>query len=142
MKIAFQVAFALASTGVASVELKGGKTVHKQFKVPINLNSSDAPCCNISRQSPIVELIRQCKVVLIDEATMLQKKAYEAIDRTLQDLLRNDHVFGGKVVIFSGDWKQTLPVLPKASRATVVGSTLKSTSFWRNIKQKSLTQQV
>ena len=136
------VAFGLASTGVASVELKSGKTVHRQLKVPLNLDFSDYPTCAISRQSPLASLIEQCRVILIDEATMLNNKAYGAIDRTFQDIMRNEHTFGGKVLVFAGDWQQTLPVIPRASRATIVGSTLKNAEFWQDVTQLSLTMQM
>ena len=136
------VAFGLATTGVASVELKNGQTVHRQLKVPLNLDLTDTPSCSISRQSPLADLIARCKVILIDEATMLNRKAYEAIDRTLRDVLRCDHTFGGKVIVFAGDWKQCLPVVPGASRATIVGSTLQNTTFWPSVTQVSLTTQM
>jgi hypothetical protein len=43
---------------------------------------------------------------------MQHKHAIEAVDRTLQDLLENNSPFGGKIVLFGGDFRQTLPVIP------------------------------
>ena len=47
-----------------------------------------------------------------------------AVSRMLKDLTNNDNFFGGKIVIFCGDLRQTLPVIPKASRSVVVNASL------------------
>ena len=38
--------------------------------------------------------------------------ALEIIDRTLRDVMNNDLLFGGKIVILGVDFRQLLPVLP------------------------------
>ena len=38
-----------------------------------------------------------------------------AVSRMLKDITNNDNFFGGKIVIFCDDPRQTLPVTPKAS---------------------------
>ena len=49
-----------------------------------------------------------------------------AVSRMLKDITitNNDNFFGGKIVIFCGDPRQTLPVIPKASRSVVVNASL------------------
>ena len=47
-----------------------------------------------------------------------------AVSRMLKDLNNNDNFFGGKIVIFCGDPRQTLPVISKASRSVVVNASL------------------
>ena len=57
---------------------------------------------------------------------MIKRDVFEAVDRTFRDILDRDDVpFGGIVVCFSGDFRQTLPVIPGANRAEVVSSCLK-----------------
>jgi hypothetical protein len=57
---------------------------------------------------------------------MMKKEIFKAVDRTLRDILDcSTTPFGGIVVCFSGDFRQTLPVIPGASRAEVVGVCLK-----------------
>lgn len=46
----------------------------------------------------------------------------EAVDRTLKDLMRSKLAFAGKVKIFSGDFLQILPVVPRGCRARVATS--------------------
>jgi hypothetical protein len=38
--------------------------------------------------------------------------------------------FGGKLVIFAGDWRQVLPVVVRGGRAQVVNACLKSSVLW------------
>ncbi|GJY09724.1 DNA helicase [Tanacetum coccineum] len=46
-----------------------------------------------------------------DEAPMNDKRCFEALDRTLRDLMNaSEIVFGGKIVVLGGDFRQTLPV--------------------------------
>ena len=45
-----------------------------------------------------------------------------AVSRMLKDITNNDNFFGGKIVIFCDDPRQTLPVTPKASWSVVVRS--------------------
>ena len=42
----------------------------------------------------------------------------------LKDITNNDNLFGGKIVIFCGDPRQTLHEIPKASRSVVVSASL------------------
>jgi hypothetical protein len=39
--------------------------------------------------------------------------------------------FGGKVVVFSGDFRQILPVIPKGSREDIVGACLSRSLLWK-----------
>ncbi|KAG3193902.1 hypothetical protein PC128_g9825 [Phytophthora cactorum] len=48
---------------------------------------------------------------------MTHRFQYDAVDRTLRDLLKNDMPFGGVTMLLSGDFRQTLPVIPRAGPA-------------------------
>ena len=49
----------------------------------------------------------------------------EAVSRSLQDICGNDQAyFGGKVVCFCGDFRQTLPVVPGGSSGQVIEACL------------------
>ena len=60
---------------------------------------------------------------------MQHKYAIEAVDQTIQDLLSNNNPFGGITVLFGGDFRQTLPVIPHGSRQQVVAASLKRSSL-------------
>lgn len=41
----------------------------------------------------------------MDEATMVHKHAFDALDSTLKDLMSNlTELFGGKTIVFGGDF--------------------------------------
>ncbi|XP_021775328.1 uncharacterized protein LOC110739171 [Chenopodium quinoa] len=57
---------------------------------------------------------------LTSSATMTHRHAYEAIDRSLRDLTGVDVPFGDKVILFSGDFRRILPVVPKGTKAQTI----------------------
>lgn len=56
----------------------------------------------------------QADLIIWDEAPMANKLAFEALDRTLRDIIgyhrpeKLDHPFGGKTVLLGGDFRQIL----------------------------------
>ena len=56
---------------------------------------------------------------------MMQKMAFETLDRTFRDILDNDHPFGGLIIVMCGDFCQLLPVVPKGSQAQIVMASIK-----------------
>lgn len=97
-----------ASTGVAAELLFEGATVHRKFYIGRELED-DTPV-KISRHSNAAEFMRAVNVIIIDEITMLNNKVVSYIDRLLRDANNTTQDFGGKVVVWSGDFKQILPV--------------------------------
>ena len=49
----------------------------------------------------------------MNEVTMLNKYKYglQCIDKLLKEIMNNQEPFGGKIVVLSGDFRQTLPVV-------------------------------
>ncbi|KAL0860020.1 hypothetical protein ABMA27_010335 [Loxostege sticticalis] len=70
---------------------------------------------------------------------MAHRKAVEAVDRTLRDIRQNDQPMGGVTMLFCGDFRQTLPVVPRGTKADEIRACLKSSSLWRHIKRVHLT---
>ncbi len=98
------IALAVASSGIASLLLDGGRTAHSRFKIPLDLHASST--CSISKQSDAARLLRETRLIIWDEAPMMNKYAFEAVDRTLKDICDSEDLFGGKVVVLSGDFRQ------------------------------------
>jgi len=46
--------------------------------------------------------------------------------------------FGGKVVVFGGDFRQILPVVIKGGREDIVGSCLRRSILWKDVKLMTL----
>jgi len=47
------------------------------------------------------------------------------INCLLKDIMDNDVPFGGKTIVLGGDFRQVLPVIPHASRASTVQNSIK-----------------
>lgn len=133
----------VASSGIATLLLEGGRTTHSRFAIAINIVEDSM--CHILYDSDLADLIRQAKLIIWDEAPMIQSFCYEAFDRTLRDICRLDpsqpsnYVFGGNVVMFGGDFRQILPVIPNASRNDVVHATINSSYLWQHCNVMNLT---
>ncbi|KAG6629755.1 hypothetical protein CIPAW_14G107300 [Carya illinoinensis] len=91
------VALATASSGVAASILPGGRTTHSRFKIPLDTDEHNI-CC-VSKQSAIAKLLR-----------VARKQHIQALDKMLRDINDSELTFGGKVVVFGGDFRQVLPV--------------------------------
>jgi ATP-dependent DNA helicase PIF1 len=62
---------------------------------------------------------------------MTNRHAVEALDINLRDILdKEDLPFGGMTVVFGGDFRQTLPVVRKGSRAQIVDASLCRSYLW------------
>jgi hypothetical protein len=90
--------------------------------------------CNVSKQSGTGKLMQDCSLIIWDEASMSQKTPVEVLDRTMQDLHHNNSPMGGCTVLFSGDFRQILPVVTRGSRADEVNASLKRSYLWPYIK--------
>jgi hypothetical protein len=50
-----------------------------------------------------------------------------------------DIPFGGKIIVFGGDFRQVLPVVLHGSEADIVDASLKRSPLWRHVKVMKLT---
>ena len=105
------------------------------------LSPSEESTLAISAQSNLAKLIRSSKLLLIDEATMLDKYMLEAMDRTLRDIMtRPNDPFGGKIILLAGDFRQCLPVVPGANRAGIVEHSINKSHLWDSFRILTLSQ--
>jgi len=63
---------------------------------------------------------------------MINRLTFESFDRTLHDIMKNvvntisNLSFGGRTMVFGGDFCQFLSVVPKGGRAYIIHATIKS----------------
>ena len=107
-----------AWTGIASILLQNGVTVHNLFKLPVPV--LDTSSCNISPSSPYAEYIRCLSLILIDEASMIPNDATDAIDRALRDIMNNNIPFGGKLVVFGKTCRKSPPVVVRGTATKIL----------------------
>ena len=131
------IALATGTTGIAANLLLLGRTFHSRFKAP--LTPTENQVFPITGQSVLTKLLQMAKLIIVDEATMLHKVHLENLDLTLRDLLMVNEPFAGKVIILSGDWRQTLPVVKSASRAQIVNICLNRSHLWDKFTIRTLS---
>ncbi|XP_071740567.1 uncharacterized protein [Rutidosis leptorrhynchoides] len=83
----------------------------------------------------MVTLLQNIDLIVWDEAPMNDKHCFEALDRSLRDILGNtEEYFGGKSVILGGDFKQTLPILTKGGKLAILGACITTSHLWQRFK--------
>ncbi|KAF7808074.1 ATP-dependent DNA helicase PIF1-like [Senna tora] len=101
------IVLAVASSGIASQLIPGGRTAHSRCAIPLNIDGNST--CHIVQGSNLAELMVHTKLIIWDEAPMAHRHCFEALDCTLRDIMKSQnpelsrHPFGGKVVVFGGD---------------------------------------
>ncbi|KAM0010388.1 putative DNA helicase [Helianthus debilis subsp. tardiflorus] len=134
-----KVVLVVAASGIASLLLPSGRTAHSRFKIPLDL--TDESVCHIKKGTHLGMLIKETVLIVWDEAPMSGRRCYEALDRALKDLADdNTKPFGGKSILLGGDFRQTLPVVPKSTKATLLALTLPRSHLWRHFKVFKLTE--
>jgi hypothetical protein len=133
------IAIATATSGVAASIMPGGRTAHSRFKIPLSIQ--DGGVCNFTQQSGTATLLRRASLILWDEATMTKRQAIEALDKSMRDIMDKPGLpFGGKTIVFGGDFRQVLPVVRKGTRAQIINSTLRRSYLWGYMHQLRLVQ--
>lgn len=134
-----KIALAVASSGIAATLLEGGRTAHATFKLPLKIAIDDTnTVCSISKQSSTGKLMRDCSLIVWDEATMSNKTSVEALDRTMRDLRSKNSPMGGCTILFSGDFRQILPVVTRGTRADEINASLKRSYLWPHVNKLEL----
>ncbi|XP_070003326.1 uncharacterized protein [Nicotiana sylvestris] len=80
------IVLTIASSGIASLLLSGGRTAHLRFVIP--LNPTEDSTCNIKQGSPPANLITKTKLIIWDEEPMIHRYYFEDLDQTFRDILR------------------------------------------------------
>ncbi|UYV61205.1 hypothetical protein LAZ67_1003811 [Cordylochernes scorpioides] len=90
------------------------------------------------------KLLKTAKLLIIDECTMAHRHALLLIDRLLREVMSESVSFkcqipfGGKVIVFGGDFRQCLPVIPNGTRTEIVDSCIKQSYLWSNFSRLPL----
>ncbi|KAI8536933.1 hypothetical protein RHMOL_Rhmol10G0295100 [Rhododendron molle] len=125
------VVVSVASSGIASLLLVGGRTAHSTFSIPLDVLEDSF--CSFSKQSLQAEMFRKTRLIIWDEVPMQHRYCVETVDRTFQDICDNNKPFGGITVVLGGDFRQILPVIPKGVREQIVGASLRRSVLWNGM---------
>jgi ATP-dependent DNA helicase PIF1 len=129
-----KIALAVASSGIASLLLPGGRTPHSRFKIPLDISQNSM--CSIKKNTHLAELIQNTSLIVWDEAPVNHRYCFEALDRTLRDIMSDKRPnaenmqFGGITVVLGGDFRQTLPVIKNATKQHILKSCIVNSYLW------------
>ena len=142
-----KICLALASSGIASILLTGGRTAHSRFKIPLAVTSETS--LKVSKRNVLGKLLIACDVVIWDESPMQSKNVFSSVDRLLRYLMGthspggiftpHPQPFGGKYFLFGGDFRQNTPVVPKQNRAGIVSQLISRCDWWPKVHTIKLT---
>ncbi|PLW53762.1 hypothetical protein PCANC_04447 [Puccinia coronata f. sp. avenae] len=127
----------VASTGVAALLLRFGQTAHSAFKIPIEMRKDMK--CEFNPQTLLGNYLKETKIIIWDEIVTMHMFAIQAVDEALRKLVDVDAPFGGKTVVFAGDFRQTLPVVGWEDYPASWNAKIKSSYLWPNLRVMPLT---
>ncbi|XP_015064677.1 uncharacterized protein LOC107009882 [Solanum pennellii] len=132
------IGLATGTNSVAATILPGGRTAHSSLRSLFK--TSESTMTNMSKQSGVAKLIRKAKVIIWYEAPMAKRQTIETVDRSFRDIMDIDKPFGGKVMVFGGDFRQVLPVVPKSTRVEIVNASLVKSYLWPLMEKIQFTR--
>lgn len=123
------IAVACSWNGLAASLLPGGRACHARFGFPVPLPRDRVPW-NVTARSGKGQVLARAHILLWDEVGTAPAAGVDAADACLRDLCCNDVPFGGKIIVFGGDLRQTLPIVEFGERADIVASAFVSSHIW------------
>lgn len=98
-----------STTGLAAVNIQG-QTIHSWAGVGICNKPVEIVIENILKRAALKKQIFNCKILAIDEISMLDARTFDYIDQVLRTLKDGSKPFGGIQVLLFGDFFQLPPV--------------------------------
>jgi ATP-dependent DNA helicase PIF1 len=86
-----------------------GSTIHKFIGYGKNTNSLPK-ILNHEYWDRIADRLNDPDIVIIDEISMVNSEIIDLLDQIFRKATKNDKPFGGKIVVFCGDFLQLPPV--------------------------------
>ncbi|XP_076931923.1 uncharacterized protein LOC143597252 [Bidens hawaiensis] len=71
---------------------------------------------------------------------MAHKHGFQALDMSLKDVLSSNLLFGGKDIVFGGNFRKILHVVQKVTRQDIVNASLYSSYIWSECNVLRLTK--
>ena len=97
----------VASSALAASLMTGGRTAHAALGIPVP--TTENSFCHWDARAK--HAMRDIDVIIWDEMSMIHRDVADCVDASLQDIHSHQQPFGGKKMIFVGDFKQLPPVV-------------------------------
>ena len=124
----------VAASALAAAVLLGGRTAHAALHIPVPAYN-DSMCCFTAAETAA---IRACEIIFWDEVSMVLDDVANCVDASLRHVMDNyDQPFGGKTMVFLGDFQQLLPVI-RGGQGHM--RTVKRCSWWPSVRILTFTK--
>ena len=125
-----------ALTGCAAILLGcGAQTIHSWSGIGIG-GDKNSVLRRVMRNKFAVGRWRICKILVIDEISMMSKDMFDTLDFVARKVRKNDRFFGGIQLVCSGDFHQLPPVEGESCAESKLWKYLKRIEFKTNYRQK------
>ncbi|MFZ4648028.1 MAG: PIF1 family DEAD/DEAH box helicase [Patescibacteria group bacterium] len=108
-----------ASTGIAATHLNG-RTIHSWCGIGIEEKLDQRKLKKILNNRQTADRVRNAKVLIIDEISMLDIKRFDLVDTVCRAIRADLRPFGGLQVLLCGDFFQLPPVRQNNNRELAV----------------------
>jgi PIF1-like helicase len=102
----------------------------RQPSLKVAIPANDGTFCSLS--GPERTILHCSDLIIWDEASLIHEDVADTVNRTLQDIMSDYRPFGGKTVLFTGDFKQLLPVV-RGGRGD--DHTLQQCAWWPTVRR-------
>ena len=140
-----KVAIAVATTGIAALQLDGGKTAHTSFRIPFDSTGSRRGLFSlgIKSNSTLGKLLREdVELIIWDEAPMINKDIFDTVDDWMKRERDDQRPFGGVNVILGGDFRQVLPVVRGGTRADQTTASIVNSEVFKQFNMVHLYKNI
>ncbi|MBW0471262.1 hypothetical protein O181_010977 [Austropuccinia psidii MF-1] len=127
---------AVCASGIAALLILNGTTAHSAFSIPLTVHE-DSICSWFPKDAQSRHL-ETTKIIIWDEISMQHRHAVEAVNRSLRDLRKCEKPFGGISVLFSGDFRQILPIVKHGGIYEQASFCIKRSYIWGMLTKKFL----
>ncbi len=107
--------FVTGTTGIAAANIEG-ITIHSFAGIGTGTKSAHELLGIVCSNEDAVERWRECRLLIIDEVSMLGSALFEKLDFIARGVRQNSQPFGGIHLLFSGDFFQLDPVSKDAGK--------------------------
>lgn len=122
-----------STTGIAAVNVKG-QTLHSWAGVGLCRNPVSKTVEKIRARVSTLRQILNCKILAIDEISMLNIETFEYVNEVLKEIRENNEPFGGIQLLLIGDFFQLPPVEEEALERKYCFDS----SLWEDLKLQNV----
>lgn len=100
-----------ALTGCAAILLKcRARTIHSFAGIGLGNGTIEEIISRVKANPNRVKNWKAVQILIVDEVSMMSRKLLQILDQVAKAIRKNDKIFGGIQIVFSGDFYQIRPV--------------------------------